>query len=801
MGTEPEERAPKSRRHEVRIERIEHDRMVVRMPGTNQRQNIKRKEWQWDRSVRAKLPEGLKVGNTIEVIEFFDSDKLGLSIKRITDPWEGVTTKTFYPGKHVSGEVVGLFSKGDKWSEDNDPDVDTRPEMAFIQIESGIDAVLYPGQTPLRKEECLSDVLSIGDLLMVEILSVDLESRRIEVSINLWLEYLNATFKDRNRTQLELFENLLNNGGNGRGNRGPVEISSNRIRTVSYYPIPFPEDILLIDNDREIGETTKKHLESALPVRVDMVSSSGEALSALNEKPYGLLLIDIRLQGEHGTDLAKKILARKEDQPILFISGDPFAPSEIETIKGCRIPFVYRDGKNFEEIISTIRKMEQGFSEDIVESDDQAYVGKDNYIQQFEQEAARRGELGDVLNRIIRHLQKEIKASYVFVLKADPGNEKVEVVAQAYAENVDVPPDVFPHLYFSDVKDVVLNESSCYAVHINKREDRYRNLFPGLDFSTCYGLPVLIPGITTQYALFVLDKKGEVLELATIDKIKLACNFLSIAFERDTLRTFIRQIEKRYFLGELLSGFGHEFRALLTTLEGLSHALPEELKELKNPDGFRTRDELFQDVFETAEGIKRNAKKFRTLIDAYGNLVRGKYQQVDINDVLEKVKNQMEKTAQEAQVFLEIKKEDIPPVWAIASRLEQIINNVILNAIQQIQIQALHMRTISSERGGGKRGLLQDGWVLVRTHYCEANNACRIIIADTGPGIHYNQQQKIFSLGVTTRGEGHGLGLYICRNLAEPMGGKIWLGRSYLFTGSAFIIEFPVINHEQTENA
>ena len=801
MATETKQRAPKKRILKVRIERIEHDRMVVRIPGSNQRHVIKRKEWQWDRSVHAKLPPEFKIGKTIEVLDFFDSGRPCLSIKRITDPWEDVSTKTFYPGKQVSGEVVGLFSKGENWAEDFDLEFDIRSEMGFIQIEPGIDAVLYPSQVPLRKEERLSDVLSIGDLVMVEILSVDLESRRVEVSINNWLEYLNATFKDRNRTQFEIFGNLLNNGGNGGGNTDPVEISRNQIRTVSYYPIPFPKDILLIDNDREISETTKKQLENALPVQVDIVSSSDEALKALDEKQYGLLLIDIRLQGEHGFDLAKGILARKEDQPILFISGDPFALSEIEAIKGRWIPFVHRDGENVEEIISTIEKMQKGFSEDIVESDDQAYIGKDNYLQQFEQEVAKRGDLEDTLNRVIRELHKEIKVSYVFVLKVDRGNEKVETLAQAVADGEDIPPAVFPQLYFSDVKEVVLNESTFYVVHINKREDRYRNLFRGLDYSSCYGLPVLIPGITTQYALFVLDKKGEVFELTVIDKIKLACNFLSIAFERDTLHTFIRRIEKRYFLGELLSSFGHEFSALLTTLEGLSHALPEELKQLNDPSGFRSRDELFQEVHQTAEGIKRNAKKFRILTEAYGNLIRGKYQPVDINDVLERMENQLNKQASESQVIMEIKKEDIPPVWAIASRLEQIVKNVVLNAIQQIEIQALHMRKISSEKGENKRGLLQNGWVLVQTHYCEVNSSCRVIIADTGPGIHYDQQHRIFSLGVTTRGEGHGLGLYICRNLAEPMGGKIWLGRSYLFTGSAFIIEFPVLNHKQTENA
>jgi signal transduction histidine kinase len=67
----------------------------------------------------------------------------------------------------------------------------------------------------------------------------------------------------------------------------------------------------------------------------------------------------------------------------------------------------------------------------------------------------------------------------------------------------------------------------------------------------------------------------------------------------------------------------------------------------------------------------------------------------------------------------------------------------------------------------------------------------QIIVIDTGPGIHYHQQERIFLLDTSTRRTGHGLGLYISRNLAETMGGRLRLVDSLMFIGSAFVVELP----------
>ena len=71
-----------------------------------------------------------------------------------------------------------------------------------------------------------------------------------------------------------------------------------------------------------------------------------------------------------------------------------------------------------------------------------------------------------------------------------------------------------------------------------------------------------------------------------------------------------------------------------------------------------------------------------------------------------------------------------------------------------------------------------------------------ISVADTGTGIDAKDMQRIFNPLFTTKGphEGTGLGLYVCHNLAESIGGCIEV-QSTPGRGSTFRILLPDIRH------
>jgi len=68
-----------------------------------------------------------------------------------------------------------------------------------------------------------------------------------------------------------------------------------------------------------------------------------------------------------------------------------------------------------------------------------------------------------------------------------------------------------------------------------------------------------------------------------------------------------------------------------------------------------------------------------------------------------------------------------------------------------------------------------------------------ITYRDDGPGIDEKIRDKIFQKGVSTKGDGKGLGLYLSKRIIESYGGTIELLDSQLGTGAAFLISVPVL--------
>ena len=116
---------------------------------------------------------------------------------------------------------------------------------------------------------------------------------------------------------------------------------------------------------------------------------------------------------------------------------------------------------------------------------------------------------------------------------------------------------------------------------------------------------------------------------------------------------------------------------------------------------------------------------------------------------------------------------DLPVVSIHPSRLAQIFQNLVSNALKYRGEQAPHVQVSAVEK---------DGWTVFS-------------VKDNGIGIDPENAGRIFGLfkrlHSRQRYPGSGLGLAICQRIVEHYGGRIWLDRSETGAGSVFCFAIP----------
>jgi C4-dicarboxylate-specific signal transduction histidine kinase len=145
---------------------------------------------------------------------------------------------------------------------------------------------------------------------------------------------------------------------------------------------------------------------------------------------------------------------------------------------------------------------------------------------------------------------------------------------------------------------------------------------------------------------------------------------------------------------------------------------------------------------------------------------------LDINErirsVLALIYFDLRKHSIEARISLG---EHLPPVLGNSVQLQQVILNLMMNAIEAMSSTEPRVLSIKSE--------------LIR------NDLVRVTVEDTGSGIKGSKVNDIFTPLYTTKARGMGMGLSICRSIIEEHGGKIWATPSAT-RGMIFQFELPV---------
>jgi PAS domain S-box-containing protein len=206
-------------------------------------------------------------------------------------------------------------------------------------------------------------------------------------------------------------------------------------------------------------------------------------------------------------------------------------------------------------------------------------------------------------------------------------------------------------------------------------------------------------------------------------------------------------------MGQLTASIAHEInQPIAATVINAQAALrwlgcrPPDLEEVR-----QTLDRIISDGKRAGDVIGR----IRALIRKATSLKQG----LEINEaILEAIAlTRGEIVKNGVSVHTELA-EGLPLVQADRVQLQQVILNLIINAVEAM-----------SGVGDGARELL------ISTSR-DASNGVLVSLRDSGPGLDPKCVDRLFEAFYTTKPEGMGMGLAICRSIIEAHGGQLWAG-------------------------
>ncbi|HEY5944815.1 MAG TPA: ATP-binding protein [Kofleriaceae bacterium] len=234
----------------------------------------------------------------------------------------------------------------------------------------------------------------------------------------------------------------------------------------------------------------------------------------------------------------------------------------------------------------------------------------------------------------------------------------------------------------------------------------------------------------------------------------------------DLLQQQIVRAERLATLGELAAGVVHELNNPLTSITVYAEYLVRKLES----QGTEQADlEKLRRIGASAQRILRFS---RDLVQ-YARPSGKETESVDLAAVVRQSVSICEHLVERGGVTLAIEVDpQLPLVQAVAGQLEQVLINLITNAVHAVE-------------NGGR--------VVVRA-LSQGPTAIMIEVADSGPGVPEPDRDKIFEPFFTTKadGKGTGLGLPIVRNIVDQHRGQISVARSDL-GGAAFRVVIPIV--------
>ena len=207
-------------------------------------------------------------------------------------------------------------------------------------------------------------------------------------------------------------------------------------------------------------------------------------------------------------------------------------------------------------------------------------------------------------------------------------------------------------------------------------------------------------------------------------------------------------------MGEMASSLAHELNQPLTAIANYTMGIAARVRHRKARGEAVDPDELIEMLTKTARQAERAGQVLRRIRDFVKRSEPARTA-CKVETIVAEALGLAEIDARRHRVRIDVRlPQDAPVLWADPILIEQVLLNLVKNGIEAMRDSSRRQLEVKVQLLAG---------------------AVEFLVSDVGPGLAEGAREKLFQPFFTTKTEGMGMGLNICRSIIESHQGRLWV--------------------------
>ena len=542
--------------------------------------------------------------------------------------------------------------------------------------------------------------------------------------------------------------------------------------------------IIIVDDEEIVLSLARDALEDS-GYEIELAKNADEAIQKLEKGFFDFILTDIRMPDCDGIQLARMARQLIPSIGVMFMTGYANLNSAKDAIKEGAYDYIM---KPFE-----LNEIRQAVKNAIGKKKNETEKTLNNELSRLSELNELMYTMGDrksLVRLSLGFAMMQARASRGAILFKTGSKNDIEIISTAnlagndFVESiVSLDKDYFSRLTPDlDVPAIIgsLDEHPLYKMYGDRKMASF--LIPPWFKDSDQLVNIALKRGSRLFGMLIMGYpedsdtlKGSDLKFLSITANQIAISLENISLLEDSRHAYARlkdlqdqtiQLEKMAAKGEMSAEIGHELNNFLGVVSG-NLSLMEHHLQNKNYDDL---EKYLKAIIANLEQMKKFTSN---LMDYSGT--DSDYAKCNINDLIDNIIQYLmaQKRMQNVEVKFDRSAEDIITI-ADKSQFQQLLYNLINNAADA---------TLDKTNPGGT--------VKVSTKLSQNAGAFTLIIEDDGVGFSPENLENAFNARFTTKENGHGFGLLVCKRIIENHKGQLHVD-SQPGSGTKITIDVPV---------